>query len=57
MEQEILRVLKSINSNLYSIADSFKKLNLDSISHNWVKLVEDTQKSEEVEKADSPRKD
>ena len=57
MEQEVLKVLKAIHSNLYSIADSLKKLNLYSIAQSVVKLVEDTQESEEVEKADSPRKD
>ena len=45
MEQEVLKVLKA------------KKLNLYSIAQSVVKLVEDTQESEEVEKADSPRKD
>ena len=42
MEKEILKVLRTINSNLYSIAKSLEK------------IVGDTK---EVEKTDSPRKD
>ena len=57
MEKEIVKVLRSINSNLYSIADSLKKLNLDPIADSWKKIVEDTQESEEVVDLNRLRKD